>query len=97
MGGRRRSARCRRPAGNTRLTIDFCRAAMTLAQGNRGYTVANGSVERSDGPAPIRYAKEPTMGNWKKAGLIGLGAVLGVLLSLNFSAVAQRDARMPIP
>ena len=37
------------------------------------------------------------MGNWKKAGLIGLGAVLGVLLSLNFSAVAQRDARMPIP
>jgi carboxyl-terminal processing protease len=37
------------------------------------------------------------MGNWKKAGLIGLGAVLGVLLSLNFSAVAQRDSRMPIP
>ena len=37
------------------------------------------------------------MGHWKKAGLIGLGAVLGVLLSLNFSAVAQRDARMPIP
>jgi carboxyl-terminal processing protease len=38
------------------------------------------------------------MGNsWKKAGLIGLGAVLGVLLSLNFSAVAQREARLPIP
>ncbi len=34
---------------------------------------------------------------WKKAGLIGLGAVLGVLLSLNFSAVAQREARLPIP
>jgi carboxyl-terminal processing protease len=34
---------------------------------------------------------------WKKAGLIGLGAVLGVLLSLNFSAVAQREARAPIP
>jgi carboxyl-terminal processing protease len=38
------------------------------------------------------------MGNgWKKAGLIGLGTVLGVLLSLNFSAVAQRDAKLPIP
>ena len=36
------------------------------------------------------------MGNWKKAGLIGLGAVLGVLLSLNFSAVAQREAKLPI-
>ncbi|MEO8344874.1 MAG: S41 family peptidase [Betaproteobacteria bacterium] len=34
---------------------------------------------------------------WKKAGLIGLGTVLGVLLSLNFSAVAQREARTPIP
>jgi len=34
---------------------------------------------------------------WKKAGLIGLGAVLGVLLSLNFSAVAQREAKLPIP
>ena len=29
---------------------------------------------------------------WKKAGLIGLGTVLGILLSLNFSAVAQREA-----
>src|SRR6266545_2395091 len=38
------------------------------------------------------------MGNgWKKAGLIGLGAVLGVLLSLNFSAVAQREQKTPIP
>ena len=37
------------------------------------------------------------MNNWKKAGLIGLGAVLGVLLSLNFSAVAQREAKLPIP
>jgi carboxyl-terminal processing protease len=34
---------------------------------------------------------------WKKAGLVGLGAVLGVLLSLNFSAVAQREAKLPIP
>ena len=34
---------------------------------------------------------------WKKAGLIGLGTVLGVLLSLNFSAVAQRESRTPIP
>ena len=34
---------------------------------------------------------------WKKAGLIGLGTVLGILLSLNFSAVAQREAKTPIP
>ena len=38
----------------------------------------------------------PDKGNsgngWKKAGLIGLGTVLGVLLSLNFSAIAQREA-----
>lgn len=34
---------------------------------------------------------------WKKAGLIGLGTVLGILLSLNFSALAQRDTRVPIP
>ena len=37
------------------------------------------------------------MNNWKKAGLIGMGAVLGVLLSLNFSAIAQREAKLPIP
>ena len=34
---------------------------------------------------------------WKKAGLIGLGTVLGALLTLNFSAIAQRDAKLPIP
>jgi carboxyl-terminal processing protease len=34
---------------------------------------------------------------WKKAGLIGLGAVLGILLALNFPALAQRDTRVPIP
>jgi carboxyl-terminal processing protease len=34
---------------------------------------------------------------WKKAGLIGLGTVLGVLLSLNFSAIAQRETKLPIP
>ena len=34
---------------------------------------------------------------WKKAGLIGLGALLGILLSLNFSAVAQRETKLPIP
>jgi carboxyl-terminal processing protease len=34
---------------------------------------------------------------WKKAGLIGMGAVLGVLLSLNFSAIAQREQKLPIP
>src|SRR4029453_2260909 len=33
----------------------------------------------------------------KKTGFIGLGAVLGVLLSLNLSVFAQRDARLPIP
>jgi carboxyl-terminal processing protease len=38
------------------------------------------------------------MGNgWKKAGLIGLGAVLGLLLSLNFSALADREPRLAIP
>src|SRR6516225_6450994 len=38
------------------------------------------------------------MGNgWKKAGLIGLGAVLGLLLSLNFSAMAEKEAKLPIP
>ena len=38
------------------------------------------------------------MGNgWKKAGLIGIGAVLGLLLSLNFSALAEREAKLPIP
>jgi len=34
---------------------------------------------------------------WKKAGLVGLGAVLGLLLSLNFSAMAEKEARAPIP
>ncbi len=33
----------------------------------------------------------------KKAGLIGLGVTLGVLLSLNFSAVANRDASSTLP
>ncbi|MGH6738265.1 MAG: S41 family peptidase, partial [Bradyrhizobium sp.] len=38
------------------------------------------------------------MGNgWKKAGLVGIGAVLGLLLSLNFSALAERETRLPIP
>jgi len=41
---------------------------------------------------------EANMGNgWKKAGLIGIGAVLGLLLSLNFSALAEREAKLPIP
>ncbi len=34
---------------------------------------------------------------WKKAGLVGLGTVMGVLISLNFSAIAQREAKTPIP
>jgi len=38
------------------------------------------------------------MGNgWKKVGWVGLGAVLGLLLSLNFSALAERETKLPIP
>jgi len=38
------------------------------------------------------------MGNgWKKAGLVGLGVVLGLLLSLNFSAMADKDQKLSIP
>ena len=33
----------------------------------------------------------------KKAGWIGIGAVLGLLLSLNLSVFAQRESRLPIP
>src|SRR5213080_2179626 len=33
----------------------------------------------------------------KKVGLIGLGTVLGLLLSLNLSVFAQRESRLPIP
>src|SRR5437899_8292566 len=33
----------------------------------------------------------------KKAGLVGLGTVLGLLLSLNLSVFAQRESRLPIP
>ena len=33
----------------------------------------------------------------KKAGWVGLGAVLGLLLSLNLSVFAQRESRLPIP
>src|SRR5437667_11604944 len=36
-------------------------------------------------------------GACKKAGWIGLGAVLGLLLSINFSALAERESRLPIP
>ncbi|MFO1322685.1 MAG: S41 family peptidase [Burkholderiales bacterium] len=36
-------------------------------------------------------------GGWKKWGLVGVGAVLGVLVSLNFQAIAQREAKTPIP
>jgi len=34
---------------------------------------------------------------WKKAGLISIGAVLGILLSLNFSAVANKETKLPVP
>src|SRR3954447_11997558 len=33
----------------------------------------------------------------KKAGLVGLGTMLGLLLSLNLSVFAQRESRLPIP
>src|SRR5207248_7502682 len=33
----------------------------------------------------------------KKAGLVGFGTVLGLLLSLNLSVFAQRESRLPIP
>src|SRR3989304_5202321 len=33
----------------------------------------------------------------QQVGLIALGAVLGVMISLNFSAVAQRDVLAPLP
>ena len=36
-------------------------------------------------------------GKWKSSGLIGVGLVAGLLLGLNFSAVAQREARNPLP
>ncbi|MEO8135482.1 MAG: hypothetical protein ABI831_16065, partial [Betaproteobacteria bacterium] len=34
---------------------------------------------------------------WKKAGLIGLGVTAGIMLSLNFSAVANREAPLGLP
>ena len=34
---------------------------------------------------------------WQQAGLIAIGAVLGVMISLNLSAVAQRDNPGPLP
>src|SRR5690606_37995416 len=44
-----------------------------------------------------RHTRTTMDNGWKKAGLIGIGTVLGALLTLNFSAVAQREARLPIP
>ncbi len=34
---------------------------------------------------------------WQQGGLIAIGAVLGVMISLNFSAVAQRESPGPLP
>ena len=36
-------------------------------------------------------------GKLNQIGLIALGACLGVMISLNFSAVAQREALSPLP
>ena len=37
------------------------------------------------------------IGKWQKSGLVGIGVAAGLLLGLNFSAVAQREARSPLP
>ena len=37
------------------------------------------------------------LGKWKKSGLVGVGVAAGLLLGLNFSAIAQREARSPLP
>ncbi len=37
------------------------------------------------------------IGKWKKSGLVGVGIAAGLLLGLNFSAIAQREARSPLP
>ena len=34
---------------------------------------------------------------WKSSGLVGIGIVAGIFLGLNFSAVAQRETRNPLP
>ncbi len=37
------------------------------------------------------------IGKWQKSGLVGIGIAAGLLLGLNFSAIAQREARSPLP
>ena len=37
------------------------------------------------------------IGKWQKSGLVGVGIAAGLLLGLNFSAIAQREARSPLP
>src|SRR5262245_13621350 len=78
------------------------RRALNLLAGFGPNAFARGSRSRSALRGSRVYLAPPRqrksmMNNWKKAGLIGLGAVLGVLLSLNFSVIAQRDAKLPIP
>ncbi len=46
----------------------------------------------SDATNNIPVAKSPVGAKLKAAGLIGMGAVVGVALSLNFSAVAERQS-----
>src|SRR5882762_2591476 len=68
-----------------------------LRAGKRAYNRVQRRVLRcasADGRSEVRFAMRD---GWKKAGLIGLGAVLGLLLSLNFSAMAEKEARLPIP
>ncbi|MEO8755629.1 MAG: hypothetical protein ABI624_23445, partial [Casimicrobiaceae bacterium] len=59
----------------------------------------SGPPARIDERGSERMAKkEPGKGDgWKKAGLVGIGTVLGVLLAVNFSAIAQREPKTPIP
>src|SRR3984893_1906804 len=77
---------------------------------SRGLSCASGAIRRKGqltgmclatcqvGSAQTNEQMRVKMNDgWKKAGWIGLGAVLGLLLSLNFSALAERDARLPVP
>ena len=65
---------------------DSCDEAGPIRRGASAYTSSGPGKELID-----------ASDSWKKAGLIGLGTVLGVLLSLNFSAIAQREAEAADP
>src|SRR5512143_3822839 len=56
-----------------------------------------GTAGRPRSPGAAGKGVQAMSNGWKKAGLVGVGAVLGVLVSLNFQAIAQREAKTPIP